>query len=86
MFPQPEVADAQVRLVEKGDEAALRGVIAAGPSVRAAEKCVCARATGTSRSPPNDQGEFSYGWVTQSGDNVNDLTSTFRCHQGGVDL
>src|SRR5262245_8365255 len=76
VFPWPEVADAQVRLVEKGDEAALREAMIAAEAER--PELAEARVRGGRLGFVAESAErpgiiLAYGWVAQSGDGMNDL-------------
>jgi hypothetical protein len=85
VFPWPAAADAQVRLVEKGDEAALReAMIAAGAErPELAEARVRSGRLGFVAESTERPGIIlSYGWVAQSGDGLNDLDFNLQMPPG----
>lgn len=85
VFPWPEVADAQVRLVEKGDKAALREAMIAAEAERPelAEARVRGGRLGFVAESTERPGIIlSYGWVAQSGDSVNDLDFNLQMPPG----
>ena len=85
VFPWPKVADAQVRLVEKGDEAALREAMIAAEAERPelAEARVRGGRLGFVAESTERPGIIlSYGWVAQSGDSVNDLDFNLQMPPG----
>jgi hypothetical protein len=85
VFPWPEVADARVRLVENGDEAALREAMIAAEAERPelAEGRVRGGRLGFVAESTERPGVIlSYGWVAQPGDSVNDLDFNLQMPPG----